>query len=155
MAWCQRSPAWALSSSRAVRLALESPITGKRSASRASPDTVSDHGGSRRPARARAATAAGAGPGGVGHEPGRLQVQDIAGNVRPDTVDDTLLLAGDVPLPQRQQLLDPGRVERRGQFAQSGPEAGGFVDEGAEDVDHDGIDLRLCHGWGLLGAAGA
>jgi hypothetical protein len=51
-----------------------------------------------------------------------------------------------VPLPQRQKLLDSEGVELRGEGTDTGTQSGGFVDEGAEHVEHDGVDLRLCHG---------
>jgi hypothetical protein len=69
--------------------------------------------------------------------------EGIAGEVRPGAVEDATLLAVDVLLPQRQKLLDPGIVERWVEFTNAGADTGRFVDERAEHVEHDNIDLWL------------
>lgn len=79
--------------------------------------------------------------GGVGDKPGGFPVEGVAGQVGPNAVEDAALLAVDVLLPQGVESLDSGLVERRVEPADAGADTGGFVDERAEQVEDDGIDL--------------
>lgn len=82
-------------------------------------------------------------PGGLGDEPGGLPVEGVTGEVGPLTVQDAALLALDVLLPQRQEPLGPGLVERRVECTDPGTDTGGFVHEGAEDVEDEDVDVQL------------
>ncbi len=81
-------------------------------------------------------------PGTVGHPSGGLPVEDLGVDVRAASLPDAPLLEFDMPLPHREQLLD-GRVVGGGhRVANLRSKPAGFVDQRAEDVEDDDLDVE-------------
>jgi hypothetical protein len=70
-----------------------------------------------------------------------LFVDDGAVGVPAHALVDTLPLPLTVPLPQSEQFVDARLVGRGHRFADSRAKSARFVDEGAEDVEDDDLDV--------------
>jgi hypothetical protein len=76
---------------------------------------------------------------------GSCAAEELARGERAVTTEDSLLLLLDVPLPQAKQLFEPGFVDGLGDDADGCTKPLGLVHEGAQDVEHDGLDRGHRH----------
>ena len=81
-------------------------------------------------------------PGEIGHHCSGLRVDHLGVGVPAIAPPDALLLELDVPLPSGEQLIDNRFVHGRQGLPDRGPEAARFVDQGAEHVEDDDLDLH-------------